>query len=205
MKQWSSNKNITFITLFRVSVYKPTGFGKTTPSWQVSPQTRVPPSHDLQGARRQGKAAGEAPRAPEPGVRLRTAVRPPASGTASLPTIYRMGTLFLRTVFTVMKLHQLSPYRLRNRLLNSNVKNSKEQRRRQSGHLAVPVDELPEVLVLPQHRLGDQVLVGDADGRHGGSTRRVRQPRDLRGLLVVFVLQIQLCIKRRNFSICVSR
>lgn len=80
----------------------------------------------------------------------------------------------------------------------------KNQKRR-SGHLTVPVDELLEVLVPPQHRLCDQVLVRDADRWDGRSARRVRQPSDLRGLLVVSVLQIQLCIKRHNFSFCVSR
>lgn len=61
-------------------------------------------------------------------------------------------------------------------------------------HLAVLVDVILEIVILAQNRLGNEVLVVDADRGHEWSVARFSEPGDLSGLFIVSVLQVQTTI-----------
>ena len=67
-------------------------------------------------------------------------------------------------------------------------------------HLAFFVDVLFEVVLFPQDRLGDEVLVVDTDGGQQRGSGGVRQPGDLGGLLEVLVVQVETSLHGQHLS-----
>lgn len=73
--------------------------------------------------------------------------------------------------------------------------------RTRQADLAVFIDVLLEVVVFGDDGLGDERQVDNADGGQQGGTVGVGQPRDLRGLLVVLVLQVQTSLQGDHLGI----
>lgn len=70
--------------------------------------------------------------------------------------------------------------------------------------LAVFVDVILEVVVFGDDGFSDKRMVGDADGGHQGGSVCVSQPRNLCGLLIVLVLQVQTSLHGHDLPICPS-
>lgn len=74
----------------------------------------------------------------------------------------------------------------------------------QRTHLAVFIDVIFEVIVFSNDSFGDERLVEDTNcGQQGGAVG-LSQPRDLSGLLVVLVVQVQASLHGHNLSISLS-
>lgn len=68
-------------------------------------------------------------------------------------------------------------------------------------HLAVFVNVVLEVVVFSDDSFGDERLVVDADGGQQGGAVGLGQPGDLRGLLVVRVVQVQTSLHGHNLTV----